>query len=71
MVYLMSQTIKQSNWRCCRRAAESSGAAVVVHGPIPQAELLAGLGIGVRLEALLHSCADSAAADALRSGYGR
>ncbi len=54
-----------------RRAAENSGAAVEVHGPIPQADLLAGLGIGIRLEALLKNARGSGAADALRSGYAR
>lgn len=54
-----------------RQAAENCGAAVEVHGPIPQADLLAGLGIGVRLEALLKNARGSGAADALRSGYAR
>lgn len=56
---------------CCRRAAEGSSADVVVHGPIPQADLLAALGIGVRLESLLKSCSGHGAAEALTSGYAR
>ncbi len=62
------------NPRSCwlrRRAAEASGAAVAVHGPIPQADLLAALGIGVRLESLLQGCRGEGAAAALTSGYNR
>lgn len=43
MVCLIQQSITESDWCCCGWAAESSGTAVDVHGPIPQAELLAGL----------------------------
>lgn len=57
--------------RLRRRAAEASGAAVAVHGPIPQADLLAALGIGVRLESLLQGCRGEGAAAALTSGYNR
>jgi hypothetical protein len=57
--------------RLRRRAAEGSGAAAAVHGPIPQADLLAALGIGVRLESLLQGCRGDGAAAALTSGYNR
>ena len=54
----------------CRRAAEGAGAAV--YGPVPQADFLAALGIGARLEALLRGCgADEAAARSLAAGYSR
>jgi hypothetical protein len=54
-----------------RQAAEASGAAAAVHGPIPQADLLAALGIGVRLESLLQGCRGEGAAEALTTGYAR
>lgn len=55
----------------CRRAAEGAGAAV--YGPIPQADFLAALGIGVRLESLLKGCGalDNQRARDLAAGYSR
>ncbi len=53
----------------CRRAA--AGPGVQVHGPIPQADFLAGLGIGVRLESLMHSTLEPGAIEPLTSGYHR
>lgn len=38
---------------CCRQGALESGVDVAVHGPIPQAQFLGGLGIEARLDALL------------------
>ena len=42
-----------------------------MHGPVPQADLLASLGIGVRLESLLRNAPDGTTAEQLRSGYAR
>lgn len=53
-----------------RQAAEESGAAVKVHGPQSQAQLLLSLGIEARLQQLEQS-ATAQQAEQLRSGFER
>jgi hypothetical protein len=69
--YTLTIVLNPEICRRPRRAAEGTGAAVAVHGPVPQADLLAALGIGVRLESLLQGCRGDGAAAALTSGYNR
>jgi SAM-dependent MidA family methyltransferase len=53
-----------------RQAAEESGAAVKVHGPVSQAQLLHGLGITARLEQL-QQAGTPGQAQALQQQYER
>lgn len=54
----------------CRQGVGESQAAATCHGPISQRQLLQGLGIEARLQALLKS-ADADQADMLQTGYLR
>jgi hypothetical protein len=54
----------------CRQGAGESQAAATCHGPISQRQLLQGLGIDARLQALLKT-ADADQADMLQTGYLR
>ena len=54
----------------CRQGVGESQAAATCHGPISQRQLLQGLGIEARLQALLKT-ADTEEADMLQTGYLR
>ncbi|KAI8474878.1 MAG: S-adenosyl-L-methionine-dependent methyltransferase [Monoraphidium minutum] len=54
-----------------RAAAEGSGAAVEVHGPVSQAHLLLSLGIQARAQALAGAAATEGAAAAVGTAYHR
>ena len=54
----------------CRQGVEQSGADAIVHGPIPQAYFLAGLGIETRLDSLLCNRTEEQQ-DTLIRGYNR
>ena len=55
---------------CCRQGVAESQAAATCHGPISQRQLLQGLGIEARLQALLET-AGADQADMLQTGYLR
>lgn len=54
----------------CRQGVADSQTSATCHGPISQRQLLQGLGIEARLQALLKS-ADADEADMLQAGYLR
>ena len=54
-----------------RAAAEGSGAAVEVLGPVPQADLLHALGLQARAQALAAAAQSEAQVEALRAAYER